>query len=514
MKITTRRVLPIFLAQASAIVATACLLGWLSGIGILTSLFDGLPTMVPLTALLTLLSSWALQLRHEGSRPETGRWQALLLVAAASLILLAYAAQHLGMLPGAPIARMGLRGVSSPLTAAMFLGIGISLLTLPSARFVTHSQWVALAVLFLALLTLASYLLRDTFLYRLLPGTGTSVLTASVMVLLSAACLWTRPSEGIMAAMTGDTPGTKIARRLLLSAAVTPILIGLLVFVVLRFGLLDVDTAIALLVWSIVAFLVVSTWHGAVRLNQAEDALEDALAALRQADANKDRFLAVLAHELRNPLAPLRAAADLLRLGGGLDAARQRRTGEIVARQIDTMSHLIEDLLDLARIGQGVIHIDHAPVDLHAVVSDAVEQTRPLMAERRHRLQAHMPDTHPQLAGDHKRLVQVVVNLLVNAAKYTPDGGEIVLSLLLGAGRARIVVQDSGIGIDRELLERVFESFTQAARDGDRGKGGLGLGLALVKSLVELHGGTVSAESEGIGKGSTFTVHLPCQRGC
>lgn len=511
--------MPVFAAWACAIVALVCLLGWIGGVESLTSIVPGLPAMVPMTALLTLLASVGLRLSQRDLRHPAVRWPAAALAASASAILLAYAAQDLGML-GHAVERRGLWGVSSPITATMFLGLGISLLALPSRRFIAHSQWSSLAVLFVSLLTLAGYLFRDTFLYRLLPGTGTSILTALVLLMLSAGCLVSRQAEGIMAAVTGNAPGAQIARRLLVSAVAMPLLIGLAVWIALNLTLIDIDTAITLLVWGIMAFFVIITWQGALRLNRAdaarrhaEGALVDALAALREADANKDRFMAVLAHELRNPLAPVRAAADLLRLPAGVDAAQQRRAGDIIARQVEHMSHLIEDLLDVSRVRQGLITIDQEPVDLHAVLKDAQEQTRPQMAQRRHRLHAELPDEHPLVVvGDHQRLVQVVVNLLVNAAKYTPEGGEIVLALHAAPDQAVISVRDNGTGIDAALLGRVFDSFTQEMRNPERGEGGLGIGLALVRSLVELHGGAVSAHSEGKGKGSCFVVKLPRQR--
>ncbi|WP_288377941.1 HAMP domain-containing sensor histidine kinase [uncultured Massilia sp.] len=502
----TRLELPVAIAWACACVAATCMLGWMIDVHALVSLLPGLPVMVPLTAALTLLASWTLCQRQRAG--GAGLAPAIVLVAIATLILATYGAERLGLLEK-PIVRSGAWGVSSPITASMFLGIGLSLATLSAPRLIRHSQWLALAVLFLSSLTLAGYLSRDTFLYQLLPGTGTSILTSLVLISLSIGSLASRPREGIMVAVAGPATRARIARRLLLATAAMPVLCGVGVWTALHVDLVDTDTAIALLVWGISAFLVVSTWQGALRLGRAEAALEEAMLALREADANKDRFLAVLAHELRNPLAPLRTAADLLRLPAGLEAAQQRRTGDIVARQVDAMSHLIEDLLDVSRIRQGLIAIDRAPVDLHTVAGDAVEQTRSLMAQRGHRLLTELPDVHPRILGDHKRLVQVLANLLVNSARYTPEGGEITLALRVRPGYADIVVRDNGIGIDAAMLGRIFDSFTQAQRNPERGEGGLGLGLSLVKKLVELHGGTVTASSAGVGQGSAFTVTLP-----
>ncbi|KFC74645.1 HAMP domain-containing sensor histidine kinase [Massilia sp. LC238] len=511
--------LPRLVACACALIAAICLLGWAAGIDSLVSVFAGLPAMVPLTATLTLLASGALTLHGRGADTRFGPALALLVTAMAAAILLAHGSARLDW----PFAssfiadHAGWWRLSSPLTAAMFFSMGISLLALPRARHVQLAQWLALGVLSLAALTLASYMFRDTFLYQSLPGSGTSILTALVLILLPLGALAARPSEGMMAAVAGHTPEAQMARRLLLSAIAMPVLLGALVWLALHFDATDTETGIALLVWGIVALIVASTWHAALRLNRAdaarrraEQALERALDSLREADAHKDRFMAVLAHELRNPLAPIRAAADLLRLPGGADAAQQHRTAEIIARQVETMTHLVEDLLDVSRVRQGLIAAERAPVDLCLVLNDALDQTRPLFRQRRHRLHADLPPQGPVVLGDHKRLVQIVANLLVNAAKYTPEGGAIRLALQVGRERAEISVHDNGVGIEAGMLGRVFDSFSQVTRTPGRNEGGLGIGLALVNSLVELHGGTVSAHSAGLGLGSTFVVTLPC----
>ncbi len=173
------------------------------------------------------------------------------------------------------------------------------------------------------------------------------------------------------------------------------------------------------------------------------------------------------------------------------------------------MAHLVDDLVDVSRVTRGLITLERAPVDAHRAVCDAVEQVKPAFARRGHRLHTELGGERPRLLGDHKRLVQVVANLLINAAKYTPPDGEIAVSLRSGPRRIEIEVRDNGIGIDAALLPRVFDIFTQATRTAGRDEGGLGLGLALVKRLTELHGGKVGASSAGLGQGSSFTVTLP-----
>ena len=229
---------------------------------------------------------------------------------------------------------------------------------------------------------------------------------------------------------------------------------------------------------------------------------------LRGMNARKDEFLAMLAHELRNPLAPIASAAHLLKLVG-TDAARIEQASDIIARQVRHMTVLVDDLLDVSRVTRGLIELEQQPVDLQSLVASAVEQARPLVKSRGHVLNLRMHASDPVVRGDRTRLVQVVANLLNNAAKYTAPGGEITLAVELHGSEARIVVTDNGTGIEDKLLPHVFELFTQGARTPDRTQGGLGLGLALVRSIVALHGGTVTAESAGLGQGSRFTIALP-----
>jgi PAS domain S-box-containing protein len=231
---------------------------------------------------------------------------------------------------------------------------------------------------------------------------------------------------------------------------------------------------------------------------------------LRSAARAKDEFLAMLAHELRNPLAPIGAAAELLQIMK-VDEKTVRHTSQVIGRQVRHMTGLVDDLLDVSRLTRGLVDLELVPLDIRHVVHDAVEQVTPLIQARKHHLALHLPPGTTNVNGDKKRLVQVVANILNNAAKYTPEGGAIVLSVDVHPSYVAIEVKDNGIGMDPYLASRAFDLFAQAERTPDRSSGGLGLGLALVKSLTELHGGQVSCDSPGPGKGSTFTVHLPSQ---
>jgi PAS domain S-box-containing protein len=232
---------------------------------------------------------------------------------------------------------------------------------------------------------------------------------------------------------------------------------------------------------------------------------------LREAHRRKDEFLAMLAHELRNPLAPISSAAQLLARLQPADTRLQHAT-DIIVRQVDHITGLVDDLIDVSRVTRGLISTDQQPCDIARIVEQALEQVRPVIEARHHRLAVTLPAPAAFILGDQKRLVQALSNLLSNAAKYTPDGGNIALAVGVAGSTVQLTVRDDGIGIGAALLPRVFDLFTQGERSADPAQGGLGVGLAVVKSLVELHGGRVDAASAGIGMGSEFTVSLPLLR--
>ena len=239
-------------------------------------------------------------------------------------------------------------------------------------------------------------------------------------------------------------------------------------------------------------------------------------ALLRVADRNKNHFLATLAHELRNPLSPIRSAAALLGTPGDAPGAgaRHARAREVISRQVDHLAHLVDDLLDVARISEGKIVLRNEEVDLKGVIAQAIETASPLIAARGHALEVVQPPAQICVLGDPVRLAQSIGNLLHNAAKFTPTGGAIVLSVAVAAAddRVHISVRDNGIGIAQENVPRIFDMFAQVGAPPDRAQEGLGIGLSLVSYLLELHGGHLSADSPGIGLGSTFTVDLPLLR--
>ena len=245
---------------------------------------------------------------------------------------------------------------------------------------------------------------------------------------------------------------------------------------------------------------------------QAETRLRRLADDLAEADRRKTEFLATLAHELRNPLAPIRSGLGVMRLNRDLPAGMVR-VREMMERQVTHMVHLIDDLLDVARISGGKLNLRMDRIALNGVLASAVETSLPLIEAAHHELVLDLPETGLLVDGDATRIAQIVSNLLNNAAKYTPAGGRIGLSLRAQAGQAVVTVTDTGIGIPAHALESVFEMFSQVGSGAERAQGGLGIGLSLVRQLVQMHGGSVDAESGGAAGGSRFTVRLPLAPG-
>jgi signal transduction histidine kinase len=244
-----------------------------------------------------------------------------------------------------------------------------------------------------------------------------------------------------------------------------------------------------------------------------ERALREEMERALETDRRKTEFLAMLAHELRNPLAPISNAVEILRRSGGDEQQRKGQITEMIHRQVGQVVRLVDDLLDVSRISQGKIELRREPVELASVVHHAVEAARLLCATMGHELTVTLPPQPVYLKGDAARLAQVVGNLLNNACKFTEKGGRIRLIVEREGKQVLLRVQDTGIGIAAEQVASIFEMFTQVDTSFERPRDGLGLGLALVKSLVEMHEGTVEARSAGVGQGSEFVVRLPILAG-
>ena len=268
--------------------------------------------------------------------------------------------------------------------------------------------------------------------------------------------------------------------------------------------------------WANVVISAIRDQHGALvgfskitrDLTDRKRAEEDRAArvAAEEASRTKDEFLAMLGHELRNPLAQIVTALQLIKLRGETEAFKEHA---VIERQVSHMMHLVDDLLDVSRITKGKLELKRKQIDLRMTVAKAIEIASPLLEQRNHQFQLDVP-AHPLgVDGDEARLTQVLANLLNNAAKYTEPGGHISTTVKMVGSDIEIAITDDGVGIPPELLPRVFDLFVQGYRSSDRSGGGLGLGLTLVRKLVEMHGGSVTARSDGTGKGSTFTVRLP-----
>ena len=262
---------------------------------------------------------------------------------------------------------------------------------------------------------------------------------------------------------------------------------------------------------------MISAVQAALRARRRQYQLRDqmqaqacAQQALREADRRKDEFLATLAHELRNPLAPLSTGLQLM--NSGLDEQRAPRVRHMMERQVHQLVRLINDLLDVSRIATGKVVLQRSCIDMRAVVESALESCQPAVVAAEHTLRVSLPDTAVWVMGDEARLEQVICNLVNNSCKYTAKRGNILVTLTQEGERAIAKVIDDGLGIPQDMLPMVFEMFTQIDRSLDRAQGGLGIGLSLVRSLMELHGGEVRAESAGERAGSTFTISLPVAR--
>lgn len=258
--------------------------------------------------------------------------------------------------------------------------------------------------------------------------------------------------------------------------------------------------------------IVAVLFRDVTKERRADEDLRRLAAELSEASRRKSEFLAVLAHELRNPLAPIRTGLELMRVHPKM-APELVRIREMMDRQVGHMVHLIDDLLDIARITSGKVELNMSPVALTQILTTAIEASRPALDSAGHQFVSPCIDDDMLIHGDEVRLAQVLGNLLTNAAKYTPNGGLITLTVTAGDGAVNITIADNGVGIPEDSLPHVFDMFSQVSRNLGRAQGGLGIGLSIVRQLVELHGGRVSVTSGGVGQGSQFTINLPLAAG-
>jgi signal transduction histidine kinase len=526
---------------ATAIAGLLVLAGWAIGSTQLASLVAGWRLMVPSTAFgfvcvgLGLALATALGAAHRGGRMAVRVLAGLSLVLPILTLLEYLFDMRLGIeswlghdfaQPPDPYA-----GRMSAVTSVCFvlLGTGLGALTWPGrwgASVVRLAAGAALAMSWLALVAVSFDVSRLIDEPRF---PGMAALTILLLAISSAGVL--SCSAQAVARLREAHADAVLAPRLLVAAFALPMVLGRAQLAL--DGVLDYGLSSALVTVAFALVVTLFLWRGAARMQslhqqrqhlledlearvadrtrelaEANEELQRSQERLREADRRKDDFLATLAHELRNPLAPIRTGIEILKQES-LPAAAKAQAHEIIARQLQHMVRLIDDLLDVSRITADKLTLRQERVDVVNVVHQAVETARTAIDRVHHTLTLTLPPGPVTVVGDATRLTQVVANLLLNACKYTPPGGRIDVTLTVEGSRLELEVRDTGIGIPAPFLPRLFEKFSQVAPPLDRADGGLGLGLALVRGIVTLHGGSVEVRSEGRDRGSRFIIRLP-----
>ncbi|HSD20533.1 MAG TPA: ATP-binding protein [Anaeromyxobacter sp.] len=434
------------------------------------------------------------------------------------------------LVPGLPLTEaVASPGRPGPPASLSFVLTGAVLLGLDARRAAAHvAQGLAVAAMAIALLGVVGHAYGVAALYGRPTMTAIAFPTALALLALEIGLLCARPDRGFVANLASTGAGSALARRLLVSVPLLPLFLGGIVLGVTgatREGAL----AVSILVVALSLLFVVLVVRDAVAIDRMEAAKlraqaeraasrEELARALRReqearahaesASRAKDEFLATLSHELRTPLNAILGWSGLLRDAGG-DPERLARGLSVIDRNGRTLAQLVSDLLDMSRIAAGRIEVQHADVDLLAAVDGAVEAVRPAARAKGVVISRSAGPELPRVVGDLERLRQVAWNLVSNAVKFTPPGGSVDVQIRREGGSAVLEVRDTGIGMSREFLSTVFNPFVQSEGASVRRHGGLGLGLAITKQLVALHGGTIHADSDGPGRGSTFRVLLP-----
>ena len=521
---------------AAAVAATGLLglLGWIFDVEMFRAIFSGGVSMKANAAVCLLLAGLSLLLlAPERPRRTVATRLGLLFASVVAVVGGLTLAQHVWGFdfgidqllfresPGAPgtasPGRMGPPGSVSFLLG----GLALLLLDLRTRTGWVPSQALAVVIAIVILVPLIGYAYAIQPLYGLSRFTGIAVHTAIAIGLLATGLLTARAGWGLAGVACADDLGGVVARRLLLPAILTPLILGWIRTVGARSGFVDEAFGRPMLVIALIVSFAGIVWSNARvisrldrRRNEAERAVREALEAEQHARGEaervgrvKDEFLATLSHELRTPLSAIQGWAQML-LHREVAPHVARQGIETIERNARAQTRLIEDLLDMSRIISGKIRLDLQTVELAGVVAAAIEVVRPAAEGKGVRLEKEI-EAVGAITADANRLQQVLWNLLSNAIKFTPRGGSVTVSLRRRGDCVECEVRDTGEGIRPEFLPQVFDRFRQADSSTTRKHGGLGLGLAIVRQLVELHGGSVRAHSEGLEKGSTFTVTLP-----
>jgi signal transduction histidine kinase/CheY-like chemotaxis protein len=502
-----------------AVAALTSLAGWLADSEGLRTLFAPGPNIKTNTAICLACIGLATLLIASGRTWQ--RWVGTVLALVAATAGGLTLSQHLGgwdlgidqlvarEAPGA-IATTSPNRMGPPASAALLLlGVALVLLDRRSRRLQVAGQALALLTSAIVLLPVMGYAYGFEELYSLSLYTGIAMLTSIFLLLLSVAVQSARPDVGLASLVSRDDEVGVFTRRVLSASTLLPFGSGWILSRLYGAGYIDVPVAITTMAIVVIVMQATIVWRSGSRLAQITDARAETAWALsvseqslREADQQKTEFLATLSHELRNPLAPIRFALDLLHAPPPV-ADRARQT---IGRQVQHLTRLIDDLLDLTRITRNRLELHPRPSELRPLVGDAVDAVAGEVTRARHELVVDLPSAPVWLQVDPDRVVQLLVNLLTNASRHSDAGGRITVGALVETSTVTIVVRDAGHGIDPADLERVFERFVQV--DGSR-PGGLGIGLAIVKALAELHGGAVEARSAGRGQGTEMRVRLP-----
>jgi signal transduction histidine kinase/ActR/RegA family two-component response regulator len=406
-------------------------------------------------------------------------------------------------------------GRMGPPGAVSWTMLGLSMLfasTSPARRWPRAlAPVLALMAMSIASLTLLGYLYGVTALYTIPLVTIIALQTSTFILAVSIGVTMTVPERAPMAIVNDTSPAGALVRRILPAVIVVPIGLGLLRLWGEQAGLYDLATGTASRTMAEIALLSALLWWAAATIGRQAEARRQAesqlVESLREADRRKNEFLATLAHELRNPLAPLRTAVELMKLKAPEDRTLMRAS-EVIERQVLLMARLLDDLLDIGRITSDKLELRKERVDLATVLRDSVDMCRPLVQQYEHDL-TFIARESIEVEADPARLGQVFGNLLNNACKYTERKGRITVTLSREDETAVVTVADTGIGIPEDKQASIFDMFSQVDRVLNRPHGGLGIGLHLVRRLVELHGGSVAVHSDGPGRGTEFTVRIP-----
>ena len=409
-------------------------------------------------------------------------------------------------------------------TAFLLLGISLVLSSFPKPlrRF---AAWLSLVTLAVATLPLVGFLYGANELYDVARLTGIAFQTALVIAVLCIGVQAANPDIGTADLLGRRDAGGLLFRRIAIPAILFFIIVGRVRQMGETAGYYDSAFGTALRSLIDIAMTLGLLWWAANGLSRAEEAtrresnaraasedrLKKALAALREAGRRKDEFLATLAHELRNPLAPVRNMVEVLKRDSG-SAETRKNAIETIERQIGQMVRLIEDLVDVNRISRGKLELERRPTDIASVIDLAVETSDPIVSGSGHRLDIKLPSERVFVEADQVRLAQVFSNLLNNASKFTGAGGQIGLAVERQNGDVHVIVTDNGVGIAPEDLTSIFEMFAQSKPANTDQMGGLGIGLTLARQIVELHDGSIEAASDGVGQGSRFIVRLPASK--